>query len=415
VQSTLLNSELKPETVTSTEVGIDLKLYNDRLRFSGTYYTLDNEDQIFSVPLPRSSGYQSKLINAGLINSEGVELSIGGTPIQSNGWTWDIDFNYTKYSTTIEELTEDLDFIQIWRENSGAYTFVGDEIGDIYSYGIATVQDPNSEYYKWPIIEGTEWVGLEDIEDWEKVGNFNPDFLLGMQTRVSYGKFTLNASFDWRNGGEFVSYTYRYGESDWRSQRQLDQLIPGGLMSEEELADYLKSNPEEYIIPQTGKFPRVGGHTAETGGFALDDGGNDGAFIPGVKQTAGQDTPDDYSDDVYEEHLGGPGTAIIPITDTYPWSYNKNITFDASFIKLRELSIGYRLPNIGGISDANIAIYTRNLMLWNAAKIGIDPERAFQANGGTQGDTRSQFKQGFERQNVMPWSASLGFKLSFSF
>jgi len=416
VSSTLLNPDLKPELATSLEFGIDFNMFDNRLRFSGTYYTMDNENQIFSVPLPRSSGFSSKLINAGLINSKGIEISLGGTPIRNlNGLTWDINLNFTQNSTTVEELTDDLEFIQIWSENAGAYSFVGDKIGDIYSYGIAQVKDPNSEYYQWPIIEGTEWVRLRDTEDWEKVGNFNPDFMLGMQTSLSYGRFMLSASFDWRQGGEFVSYTYRYGESDWKSQRQIDQLIPGGSMSTDELVSYLKSNPDEYIIPQVGRYPRVGGHTAETGGFPLDDGGNDGAFIPGVIQVAGADTPDDFSDDVYEEHLGDDGTAIIPITDTYPWSYNKNITFDASFIKLRELSLSYRLPKVLGIENANFAVYTRNLMVWNAAKIGIDPERAFQANGGTQGNTTSQFKQGFERQNVMPWSASLGFKLNFNF
>ncbi|MCG8309079.1 MAG: SusC/RagA family TonB-linked outer membrane protein [Cytophagales bacterium] len=416
VPSTLLNPELVPEENTSIEFGLDFNMFNDRLRFSGTYYTMDNRNQIFSVPLPRSSGYSSKLINAGLINSEGWEFTFGGTPIRnSNGLVWDIDFNLTRNRTTVKELTDDLEFIQIWRENAGAYSFVGDQIGDIYSYGIAQVKDPNSDYYMWPIIDGTEWVRLRDTEDWEKVGNFNPDFLLGMQTRLGFGKFSVSASFDWRNGGEFVSYTYRYGESDWRSQRQLDNLIPGGLYSEDELIALLKSNPEEYIIPQVGKYPRVGGHTKETGGLPLDDGGNDGAFIPGVVQIAGADTPDDFTDDEYVEHLGGPGTAVIPITDTYPWSYNKNITFDASFIKLRELSVSYALPEIIGITGANFAVYTRNLMIWNAAKVGIDAERAFQANGGTQGNTSSQFKQGFERQNVMPWSASVGFKLNFNF
>jgi hypothetical protein len=74
-------------------------------------------------------------------------------------------------------------------------------------------------------------VRLREIEDWEKVGNFNPDFMLGMQTSSAFGRFTVAASFDWRQGGEFVSYTYRYGESDWKSQRQIDHLIPGGNMS----------------------------------------------------------------------------------------------------------------------------------------------------------------------------------------
>lgn len=416
VSSTLLNENLKPEEATSIEGGIDFNLYNNRLRFSGTYYTMDNVNQIFSVPLPRSSGYSSQLVNAGLIRSQGWELSIGGTPISNpGGVTWDINLNFSNNSTTVEELIDNLEFIQIWSENAGAYSFIGDKIGDIYSYGIAQVEDPNSEYYKWPIIDGTEWIRLRNTEDWEKVGNFNPDFILGIQSGLTVGRWGISASIDWRQGGEFVSYTYRYGESDWKSQRQLDNLIPGGMYSEQELIALLKSDPEKYIIPRRGNYPRVGGHTQGTGGMLLEDGHYDGAFIPGVVQVAGQDTPDDFSDDKYVEHLGGEGTAIIPITDTYPWSYNKNITFDASFVKLRELSVSYRLPDIRGVKNATIAVYTRNLMLWTAADIGIDPERAFQANGGTQGNTVSQFKQGFERQNVMPWSASCGIKLNFNF
>lgn len=252
-----------------------------------------------------------------------------------------------------------------------------------------------------------EWQDLSSDEALRKVGNFNPDFILGMQTGLSYKRFVLNASFDWRQGGEFMSFTYRYGESDWKSQRQLDDLIPGGLYSEDELAALLKSDPEKYIIPSPGNFPRVGGHTAETGGFYIDENGSDGAFVPGVVQTAGADTPDNYADDVYEEHLGGTGTNIYPITNTYPWSFNEQVTFDASFIKLRELSLGYRIPNFSVFTNATFSIYTRNIMLWTKADIGIDPERAFQASG-------SSFKQGIERQNVMPWSVPIGFKLNFN-
>lgn len=187
-------------------------------------------------------------------------------------------------------------------------------------------------------------------------------------------------------------------------------------MSPDELEEMLRSNPERYIIPRAGNYPRVGGHTAATGGFDLgDELGNDGAFVPGVIQTSGADTPDDYSDDEYEEHLGGANTIFFPITDTYPWGFNEQITFDASFVKLRELSLAYRIPDLGIIRNATFAVYTRNIMLWTKSDIGIDPERAFWASGSTQGDTRSQFRQGIERQNVMPWSVSYGFKLSLNF
>jgi hypothetical protein len=237
---------------------------------------------------------------------------------------------------------------------------------------------------------------------------------VGGQTAVSYKNFTLSASFDWRQGGEFMSFTYRYGESDWKSQRQIDQLIPGNTPN---LPELLKSDPDKYIIASNGEFPRVGGHTAETGGIHYiyeEDGnvieGNDGGFVPGV-----------YVGDngEYVENLGGPETKIWWMTYLYPWSYNKAITFDASFIKLREISLAYKLPNSWldgiGVQNASVSVYSRNIMLWNKADIGIDPERAFQANSGAQGNTVNMFRQGIELQNVTPWTLPIGFKLNFNF
>lgn len=417
VPAGLLNPNLLPEQATSVEGGLDLNLFNNKLRFSGTYYTIDNENQIFNILLPQSSGYARKLINAGLIRSRGWEFTLGGTPVDNNGWRWNIDLNWSTNKTTVEELGGGLEFITLYNENGGgAITSIGEEIGNLYSRGYAYVKDPASPYYRWPVLDSNgEWIGVSGRENMRHVGNFNPDFIMGMQTGISFNRFILNASFDWRQGGEFMSFTYRYGESDWKSQRQLDNLIPGGLYSADELVDLLKSDPEKYIIPKAGNYPRVGGHTAETGGFYVDEDGNDGAFVPGVIQVAGADTPDDFSDDVYEEHLGGAGTNIYPITNTYAWSYNEQITFDASFIKLRELSLGYQIPDIGILRNATFAVYTRNIMLWTKADLGIDPERAFWANAGRQGDTQSQFRQGIERQNVMPWSVSYGFKLNFNF
>lgn len=420
VPAGLLNPNLKAELATSIESGIDLNLFNDRVRFSGTYYTLDNVNQIFGVPLPQSSGYSNRLINAGKIRSTGWEIALGGTPVQNGKLKWDVDFNWSTNKTTVEELPDGLQFITFYEEaGGGSFAYLGGRIGDIYSRGYSYVKDPNSPYYRWPILSSTgEYIDLSGKENMRKVGNYNPDFIMGMQSALRYGRFLLSASLDWRKGGEFVSFTYRYGESDWKSQRQLDQLIPGNIS--DDLPEFLKSDPEKYIIPKAGNYPRVGGHTQETGGLTptTDDselkGLHDGGFIPGVIQIAGDDTPDDFSDDVYQEHLGGPGTVIMPITDIYPWDYGEHVTFDASFIKLRELSLGYQLPNIGPLRNAMFSIYTRNLMLWTKADIGIDPERAFWASSGKQGNTATQFRQGIERQNVLPWSISYGFKLSFN-
>src|SRR5690606_41379897 len=97
--------------------------------FRSTYYTLDNRNQIFAVNLPRSSGYSSRLINAGLIRSQGYEFTLGATPVDRNGWNWDINLNWSKNRTSVEELSDNLEKLIFWEENGGgAITFVGEEI-----------------------------------------------------------------------------------------------------------------------------------------------------------------------------------------------------------------------------------------------------------------------------------------------
>lgn len=233
---------------------------------------------------------------------------------------------------------------------------------------------------------------------------------MGLQATLRYKRFTLGASFDWRAGGQFQSFTYRYGESNWKSARQMRMLIPGMPDDPEGMAEMLKSDPEAYIIPQNGHFPRVGGYTQETGGYLNDNFGSpveayDGVFIPGV-----QVGPDGE----YIEHLGGDNTVIYPASRQFAWRFNQQVTFDADFLKLREITFGYDIPNFAGFRNAHFSVYSRNIILWTAAGIGIDPERAFQMQGGRQGDSANLFRQGIELQNVMPWTIPVGFRLNFT-
>jgi TonB-linked SusC/RagA family outer membrane protein len=420
---TLLLPDLKPEIQTSWEIGADLAFFNNRLRMDGTYYEAENENQILSIGLPPSSGYTGKQINAGLISSKGIELSLGGTPVQTRDLSWDVNFVFSKNRTRVEELAEGFDYIVLWTDaKGGAVTRVGDEIGQIVDDVIVRVDDPNSDYYGWPIVDEEGW---DDADNWENymepgdntavIGNFNPDFTLGMQTSLSYKKWTLNASFDWRVGGQFVSQTFRYGESDLHTERWLNRTVKLNGMSGAEMAQYLRDHADEYLSPDGEFFVVVGGPTAEYGGLPHTEDGitlNDGVFMPGVEG---------YYDDngnfvMVKEHLGDTGTPTIRYQDFYGWSYTRNATFDADFIKLREISVSYQLPPLKsiGIKNASVSLYSRNIILWTKAGIGIDPETAFQAEAGAQG-SGIQFKQGIERYNVNPWTIPVGVKLNISF
>lgn len=409
---TLLNPNLKPEINTSREVGVDFNLFNNRLRFEGTYFYQENTNQILNIQSPSSSGFNAKQINAGVISSRGWELMIGGTPIKgNNGLSWDINVNITRMRTRLESLTPGMNFITLWDDNNGgAQTYVGEDIGNLYSRGYSKVTDPKSPYYNWPILTPQGgWIPDNSREGRVKVGNFNPDAMIGIQSMLRYKRWNLSTSLDWRIGGQYQSFTYRYGGSNWKSQLQMDKLIPGGLYTPDQLIALLKSDPEKYIIPQNGNFPRVGGYTQAAGGLPNPLGTTtnyDGVFIPGVIQTA---------PGVFRENLGGPGTFIRPASNQFAWNYSQQVTFDADFLKMRELDIGYDLPKMKGIKAATVSLFTRNLILWTKGRNGIDPERAFQITGGKQGDTQNIFRQGIELQNVEPWTLSFGAKLNVTF
>ena len=416
---TLLLPDLKPEIQTSWEIGADLAFFQNRLRADFTYYQSENENQILGIGLPPSSGYTSKQINAGLLSSKGIEFSVGGTPYRTTDLNWDVNFVFSRNRTRIEELAEGFDYIRLWSDaKGGAYTWVGDEIGQIIDRALVRVDDPNSPYHGWPIIDDEGWEDsdrtLQD-EDGNRVapviGNFNPDFMLGMQSSLKYKNWTVSASLDWRVGGQFVSQTFRYGESDLHTQRWLDKCLD--LSGIDDIPAYLREHADEYLSADGEFFVIVGGPTAGYGGLQFTEDGitlNDGVFMPGVEGY--------YDDDGHfvmtRENLGDANTPLIRYQDYYGWSYTRNATFDADFIKLREISIGYQLPPIKGIQNLTVSLYSRNIILWTKAGINIDPEMAFQPEGGTQ-PSGIQFKQGIERFNVSPWTIPVGIKLNISF
>ena len=416
---TLLLPDLKPEIQTSWEVGADLALFQNRLILEGTYYYAENENQILSIGLPPSSGWSGRQINAGLISSRGYELLAGGTPVRTNDWRVNLNFVYSWNRTRIEELAEGFDYIRFWgMGNAAAVTRVGDDMGQIVSSVLTRVDDPSSPYHGW--IHKTA-AGREQGRPWSQfmepgdqtavVGNYNPDFNLGMQTSVSYRSWTFNANFDWRKGGQFMSHSYRYAESDYLTDRWIDRSIKINHLSPAERAEYLRSNADKYLLHNDdhvwvivgGPIERLGGLPHTEGGISL----NDGNFMPGVEG---------YYDDngsfvMVKEHLGDVGTPTIRWQSTYGWGFPGSVAlFDADYVKLREVSLTYQLPPLPGIGlrNASVSVYGRNIILWTKAQIGIDPERAFTLSGNS-------FEQGLEWYNVNPFTIPVGVRLNVTF
>lgn len=434
----LKNPTLKPEQAQSTELGLDLGLFNNRLRFEGTVYQSDNKNQVLGINTPISSGYSTRQINAGLVRSKGIELSLGGTIISKKDWQWDLSLNYSKNNAYVISLADGVPYYSFWQDgNSGSWTYAkgqaipgmtdakgnpvisSGKIGDLWDNQVATVTDKSSPYYGWPLLDndGTlQFVGNRAFNSKQIVGNFNPKLLMGMQTSLSYKFITLTASMDMRLGGLFFSQTYRYLQSDAVMKRQQNMGIPIPDANKNDIPAYLKSNPGKFIMfSGLDQFRLVGGPTAAMGGFPFNDGNvtlNDGAFVPGVYFA---DNGIDYI-----ENLGGPDTKYDYYADavTNNWNSARMSMFDASYIKLRELTISANLPRAWAtnlkVQGISVGVYTRNVILWTKAKAGIDPELAYQFQSGAQGNG-SQFRQGIERFNVTPWSIPLGVKLNVRF
>jgi len=425
--SGLLTPDLKNELATSLEYGIDLQMFSNRLRFEGTYYTLDNENQIFSVPLASSSGFNSAQINAGLLQSNGWEFVVGGTPISGSEWRWDLNMNFTRNETRLIDLTDGVNFVEFWdnaRVKSMSFVkgFTANEqdgpedglVGNLYSREAQRVEDPNSPYFGYPILGSgldAEWQG---DQNYSKIGNFNPDFILGMQSVLSWKNFSLNMTFDWRSGGQYVSQTYRYLSESVSTQTWLDELVnPGELGGgpSDELREWVIANEDELLL--SDRLRPVGGPTPEYGGFPEQFSGitvNDGTFAPGV--IGEYDEEGNFI--LIQENLGAEGTVFLPYVVSYPWDIGRANMFDADYIKLREIALTYNLDRSVserlGMENVYFSLYSRNIMLWTKdSALGVDPERAFQAEGN------GSFSQGVERYNVNPWTIPIGFKLGFTF
>ncbi|HZK62542.1 MAG TPA: SusC/RagA family TonB-linked outer membrane protein [Puia sp.] len=433
------NAELKPEQAVSTEFGIDLNLFKNRLRFEGTIYQSDNKNQILGISTPPSSGSTQRQINAGLVRSQGIELQLGGTIISNRDWTWNMSVNYTKNNSYIISLANGVPYFSFWQDgNSGSWTYAKGQaipgnfhadgspvisdgkLGQLWDNVIATVTDKSSPYFGYPLLDNDgqyQKAGGGDFQHKEVVGNYNPKLLMGMQTSVTYKMLTLSMSFDMRLGGTFFSQTFRYMQSDAAMARQTNMGMPIPAANKADIPAFLKSNPGKYIMFHgLQQFHLVGGPTTAKGGFPYTANGNitidDGAFFPGVY---------DDGNGGYTENLGDLSlTKLDSYEDaaTAGWNFARMSMFDASYIKLRELTLTAELPkrlsNALKVQGISLGVYTRNIVLWTKAKVGIDPEAAFQFQTGAQGNG-SQFRQGIERYNIRPWSIPMGVKLSVRF
>jgi len=223
---TKLNPDLKPETVTSTEFGLELSMLDNRLGIDISIYNITTTDLIFNLPVPAATGYSYSKTNIGEVQNKGLEININGSIIDSGNLSWNSNLFYSKNENKIIELAEGLDGFNFNGSTGGGVFIkanVGGSIGDIYARtNTGTVT-----------IDG---IPVASAQPDELVGNAQPDALVGWSNQLKYKDFSLNFLIDARIGGKVFSQTSRDITSAGVSKESL-QYRESGIVVDGTVAD----------------------------------------------------------------------------------------------------------------------------------------------------------------------------------
>ncbi|MEA5063581.1 MAG: SusC/RagA family TonB-linked outer membrane protein [Petrimonas sp.] len=296
--------DLKPEKTKSYEVGLDWRFLNGRLGLDATLYKSNTINQLLYIGLPMASGFNRRYINAGNIENRGMEIQLNANPIETKNFNWSTGINFSRNINKVIELAPNTTQVNITDNTKYATVIVkeGSSYGDLY--GRAWKKDAATGKH---IVDNR---GLPIVESNQKLGNFNPDAMLGWSNRLSYKNFKVSFLIDARIGGEMVSGTDAY------------------------LAAY-------GVAGYTEKF--------REGGLVLD----------AVKVDGSANTTAITSQQLW-----------TTVSQNGRDAWGDFFTYDMTNVRLRELSVGYdfQLKETAVIESASLSITGRNLLFFYRGK-----------------------------------------------
>jgi TonB-linked SusC/RagA family outer membrane protein len=226
----LANPDLKPESTTSYELGFDAAFLDGRITLDFNYYYQLSDNQIFAVPIASSSGYSSQLKNAGSMSNSGIEAVLGITPIQTADFSWNMLFNFTRNVNKVEKLAPGVDNIFLGGfVGSSVRAVEGQPYGSIYGFGWARDANGNVLIDDDPNSDNYGYPILDPEE--KSFGNFNPDFLLGIRNTFTWKGLSLGIQLDIRQGGVMWNGTrgalYFFGTHKETENREGNKVFTG--------------------------------------------------------------------------------------------------------------------------------------------------------------------------------------------
>ncbi|MCJ8211332.1 SusC/RagA family TonB-linked outer membrane protein [Mucilaginibacter sp. RS28] len=319
--TTLYNPTLKPEITSSYEAGLDLRLFNSRLSTDIAVYRNNSRNQILAIPLDPTSGNASALVNAGLIESNGVEVQLRGTPILKNNFRWNTTLNWSRNRSYVRELTNGLTS-QVIYSHDGNVTIearVGGRMGDLYGLGYQRSPEGKIIYNSTGLPAPLDPVA-------KKLGNAFADWKSGLINEFLIKKVRFSFQLDYQHGGKMFSQTNHKNNTLGKTK----VTLPG----------------------------RDGG--------IVGDG-----VVRGADGVYRQNTVSVSASSYYENY--------------YAINNAENNIFDTSFLKLREARVEFNLTlpflTKAGFKQTSVAVYGRDL--FDITKFpGFDPEGG-NLNSGT--------------------------------
>ena len=379
-----MNPNLKPEKTSSIEAGFEAAFWDNRLSLDFTYYKTDSRNQILKLATTAASGYTSQVRNAGHIRNRGYEIQLGAVPIQtSKGFRWNLDLNYGANSSKVVKL-DDEGLITSYRLYSSGIQILA-SVGEAYGtlFGTSYVRDANGNV----VVDAN---GLPKISTTNKtLGKFTPDWTGGISNTFSYRSLSLSFLIDASVGGSIFSNTNKTGKytgvlANTLSGRDAEHgglwyytAAMGNNVRLPESPSYSVSSDGLYYAQVNGQSTRVY---------------QDGIMVEGVTES-GSKNEEVVSAEKYYHRIYSIAEANV---------------YDASYVKLREVALSYRLPRLWTqklhLQEASVTLTGRNLWTIYKSVPNIDPESAL-----TTGNA-----QGVEAYSL-PTTRSFGVNLSVKF
>lgn len=251
--------DLKPEETNSYEFGFDFRMFKNRFGVDFTYYNSSTINQILSINVPVTSGYTSKMINAGKMRSYGYELMVSGTPVRTKDWEWSVNLNWGLNRTECIELNESVKRYTLGSTRIASVVVEeGGKFGDIVANN-AFKRDANGRI----LIDDN---GFPIKETDKIIGNMLPKWTGSIGTSLQWKDVSFNALVDIRYGGNFISMTDNYACYAGNSKRTLegrDGMVVPGIVESTGQENTKQITAEEY-------YSNIGGSTGVAEAFMYD-------------------------------------------------------------------------------------------------------------------------------------------------